>query len=167
MIALGTHSSLLSISRVTRLRNWPLVSLPGREAAVGEIRMSSTWRIDLARDSLPARHRAIKSAEDVARRLCPIDTGALESTIEGEADAASMDCRLSAGDAVVDYAAVVEVGGRPHTITAHGRGFLKFPAFAGNDGSGGVVFARSVRHPGTPAQPYLRPGVASIGGFSG
>ena len=128
--------------------------------------MAAGWQQRLAEDSHGRREAAINHAADTARRLCPVDTGALISTIEGEADRSSMDCRLSAGDAVVDYAAVVELGGRPHTITAHG-GFLKFPAFAGNDGSGGFVFARSVRHPGTPAQPYLRPGVASIGGFTG
>lgn len=121
--------------------------------------MAAGWQQRLAEDSHGRREAAINHAADTARRLCPVDTGALISTIEGEADRSSMDCRLSAGDAVVDYAAVVEVGGRPHQITSHG-------AYPLRDGEG-RVFGRTVQHPGTPAQPYLRPGVASIGGFSG
>lgn len=121
--------------------------------------MAAGWEQRLAEDSHGRREAAINHAADTARRLCPVDTGALISTIEGEADRSSMDCRLSAGDAVVDYAAVVELGGRPHQITSHGNYPLR-------DGAG-HVFGRTVQHPGTPAQPYLRPGVASIGGFTG
>jgi hypothetical protein len=121
--------------------------------------MAAGWQQRLAEDSHGRREAAINHAADTARRLCPVDTGALISTIEGEADRSSMDCRLSAGDAVTDYAAVVELGGRPHQITSHG-------AYPLRDGEG-RVFGRTVQHPGTPAQPYLRPGAASIGGFAG
>lgn len=119
--------------------------------------MAAGWELALARESHPARRRAMKTAEDAARRLVPVDTGALRETVEGEADPDSMTGRLSAGDGVVDYAAVVELGGRPHRITAHGNYPLRNAAT-------GEVFGHSVEHPGTPAQPYLRPGVAAIGG---
>jgi len=119
--------------------------------------MAAGWQLALARESHPARQRAMDTAEDAAKRLCPVDTGALRETITGEADRESMSGRLSAGDGVVDYAAVVELGGRPHKITSHGNYPLR-------NSRTGEVFGRSVDHPGTPAQPYLRPGVAAIGG---
>lgn len=119
--------------------------------------MAAGWELALARESHPARRRAMKTAEDAAKRLVPVDTGALRSTVEGEADETTMTGRLSAGDGVVDYAAVVELGGRPHRITAHGNYPLR-------NARTGQVFGHSVEHPGTPAQPYLRPGVAAIGG---
>lgn len=100
----------------------------------------------------------MRLAEDTAVRVCPIDTGALRSTITGEAARDRMDCRLSAGDTVVDYAAVVEVGGRAHIIRSHGPWPLR-------NRETGQVFGQVVRHPGTPAQPYLRPGVMAIAGM--
>jgi hypothetical protein len=47
------------------------------------------------------------------------------------------------------YAAAVDGGTRPHTITAKKRGVLAFVASGGN-----AVFARSVRHPGTRAYGF-------------
>lgn len=49
------------------------------------------------------------------------------------------------------YAKEVEFGTGPHPITPDEKKALKF-----TDG-GEVVFASRVMHPGTPAQPYLRP----------
>jgi hypothetical protein len=121
--------------------------------------MAPGWERALARSSHPSRLGAIRHSEDTARRVCPVDTGALAETITGEAEAETMACRLSAGDSVVDYAAVVEVGGRPHRITSHGAYPLR--------DDDGHTFGRTVNHPGTPAQPYLRPGVMAIGGYRG
>ena len=121
--------------------------------------MAAGWELALARDSHPVRLRAIKYAESTARRVTPIDTGDLQATVEGEAERDTMACRLSAGNERVDYAAVVEVGGRPHVIRAHGPWPLR--------SAEGVVFGPEVHHPGTPPQPYLRPGVSAIGSFPG
>lgn len=122
--------------------------------------MAAGWDRELARESHPARLAAIKHGEDTAVRLCPVDTGALVRTVEGEAERDEMACRLSAGDTEVDYAAVTEVGGRPHRIASHGPYPLR-------NAETGQVFGHEVMHPGTPAQPYLRPGVMSIGAFTG
>lgn len=122
------------------------------------IRMAAGWRQALAAESHPRRQAAIRHAERTAQRLCPVDTGALASTIEGEASPTSMDSRLSAGNRQVDYAAVVELGGAPHRIVSHGPWPLR-------NKETGQVFGRAVNHPGTPAQPYLRPGVESMGTF--
>lgn len=120
--------------------------------------MAPGWAAALARDSHRVRLAAITHAADTARRVCPVDTGALAATITGEADTDTMACRLSAGNEAVNYAAVVELGGRPHEIRAHG-------AYPLRDRASGRIFGPVVHHPGTPAQPYLRPGVLSIGGF--
>lgn len=50
------------------------------------------------------------------------------------------------------YGAYVEFGTQPHTITPkHGK-YLKFKT-----DSGKVVFARSVRHPGSKPYPFMEP----------
>lgn len=49
-------------------------------------------------------------------------------------------------------ALIVETGSRPHEIRPHAGGVL---AWRGADGK--MAFAKVVHHPGTRAQPYLRP----------
>ena len=123
--------------------------------------MVAGWQEALAVESFDVRSAAINHAELTAIRVCPKDTGQLAESTVGEADAESMDCRLSAGDPEhVNYAAVVELGGRPHEIRSHGNYPLRNRAT-------GQVFGMVVHHPGTPAQPYLRPGVMSIADFRG
>lgn len=126
---------------------------------MGEVVMAADWREGLARESHARRKAAIDHAADTARRLCPIDTGALVGTIEGVADDTSMGMHLKAGSESVDYALIVELGGRPHEIRSHGPYPLR-------NRETGQVFGPVVHHPGTPAQPYLRPGVMSIGEIS-
>ena len=70
------------------------------------------WLDALARESHAVRLAEIKKAEAAAVRLCPVRTGALARTVEGEADDASLAMRLSAGDGQVDYAKYVELGTR-------------------------------------------------------
>lgn len=79
-----------------------------------------------------------------AKRLCPIDTGHLEDSITYEV--LSWDHAVVGTD--VDYAASVEFGSAPHTIRAKNAKVLT---------DGKHVFGKTVRHPGTPAQPFLRP----------
>jgi hypothetical protein len=45
----------------------------------------------------------------------------------------------------------LELGTKPHTIRAKGKTL----AWKGEDGE--MVFARSVKHPGIKARPWLRP----------
>lgn len=54
----------------------------------------------------------------------------------------------------VDYALPVELGSRPHVIESHGDYPLRDRR--------GNVFGRSVQHPGSPAQPFLRPALEAI-----
>lgn len=59
------------------------------------------------------------------------------------------------------YGLFAEVGTRPHTIRPRRRnGWLRW-----TDSAGKVRFAREVRHPGTPAQPHLRPALDDLRGL--
>lgn len=73
--------------------------------------------------------------------------------------------------ASADYAEAVEFGTKPHEIRPVRRKALRWAAEPGGarltgtprkatqrGANGGVAFARVVRHPGTRAQPFLRPG---------
>lgn len=101
------------------------------------------------RNALDRRVKAVRGnvAEDVAedaRRFCPIDTGRLVSTIKAKGD------QVWVGGVKAPYWAAVEYGSRPHLIESHGPWPLR-------DRETGAVFGRHVWHPGTPAQPFMRP----------
>ena len=49
------------------------------------------------------------------------------------------------------YVAIFETGAQPHEITPHKKFNLFF------EGAQGEIFTRSVKHPGVPARPFLRP----------
>jgi hypothetical protein len=55
------------------------------------------------------------------------------------------------------YGLFVEVGTRPHIIRSHGPYPLR-------NARTGQVFGRIVHHPGTPAQPHLRPALEDLRG---
>lgn len=91
--------------------------------------------------------RAVENvAEDVAadaRRYCPIDTGELVASIHARGNTVWVG---------TDHWAPTEYGSRPHLIVSHGSWPLR-------DRATGQVFGRVVHHPGTPAQPFMRPAV--------
>ena len=58
----------------------------------------------------PQLDRLAAAVVDDARRLVPVDTGALRGTIRSTVDADTGTIVVSAGDATVDYAAHVEYG---------------------------------------------------------
>ncbi|HKN57161.1 MAG TPA: HK97 gp10 family phage protein [Amycolatopsis sp.] len=108
-------------------------------------------------------HQAERVTQE-AKRLAPVSP-------VGEQDHPSGQLRSSIGwdlthdgrqlvaevRAETDYALYVEVGTRPHDITSHGDYPLRNPKT-------GAVFGRTVHHPGTKAQPYLRPSLDVIRG---
>lgn len=80
-----------------------------------------------------------------ARAGCPIDSGDLVESI---------GTRFPGGKRGVvvvgtDHWAETEYGSRPHTIRSHGPWSLR--------SDDGEYFGRVVHHPGTPAQPFMRP----------
>ena len=103
-----------------------------------------------------------------AKRLVPRRTGNLGRTIRVAA-ITDRYVEVSAGGAAASgYAAAVEYGTKPHVIVPRRRKALAWGGPRTLGGrlrvSGGVTasptnFARRVRHPGTKAKPYLRPGI--------
>ena len=135
-------------------------------ARFAALRDGTASRAVLGRFGLLAVQRA---QERVPRR-----TGNLFRTIRvAEVDEQAQRVRVVAGgDREVGYAAAVEFGTRPHVIVARRRKAL---AWGSRDaatgapttrrlsgslrrGSEPTTFRRRVNHPGTRAQPYLRPG---------
>lgn len=84
----------------------------------------------------------------------PLGSGHLRSSIGWQLEAGPDGQPQARISATADYALFVEVGTRPHVITAHGNYPLR--------DAKGRVFGRTVNHPGTPAQPYLRPALFDL-----
>lgn len=95
-----------------------------------------------------AHREVVEEIADDARRYAPVDTGALRESIQVEHDAPGRS-RIAA---YADYAAEVEYGTRPHVIEPDTKEALAWPGMVGGP------YAR-VNHPGTEAQPFLRPAV--------
>lgn len=77
----------------------------------------------------------------------PVDTGNLRDHLRIKV----LADRWEIGPEGVDYAMAVEHGSKPHTIRAKNGGTMAFQI------GGRTVYAKSVRHPGNRAQPYIRP----------
>jgi hypothetical protein len=99
-----------------------------------------------------------------AKRLVPRKTGNLGRTIRiGTVSDRSVEIQAG-GSVTAGYAAAVEFGTRPHVIVPRRARVLAWGGertLSGRlrSGSSATKFARRVRHPGTRAQPYLRPGL--------
>ena len=89
--------------------------------------------------------RLASAIEADAKAACPVKTGKLAGSIEHEV--VGQVARIGSN---VSYAAVVEMGSGPHIIRATTAKVLA-------NRETGQVFGPVVHHPGTPAQPYLRP----------
>ncbi len=90
--------------------------------------------------------RLVETIAADMRRDCPIKSGRLLSTIRVKGN------QIWVGSAsVAPYWADVEYGTKPHMILPRNGKFLRW------EGPDGPIFARKVHHPGTKAQPYIRP----------
>lgn len=103
-----------------------------------------------------AQVKAITEAvADDARAGCPVDSGDLLSTIGTRYPGRLRGVVKVGGRGIlahdVDYWADVEYGTAPHWITSHGPWSLRSDE--------GVYFGRRVWHPGTQAQPFMRPAI--------
>ena len=96
--------------------------------------------------------QVIDEVEKDVQRLVPVDTGLLKTTVKKGVDGGTGWVSVGEAGHEVDtsYWEDVEYGTRPHGIDSHGRWPLR------NDETG-EIFGRHVNHPGTEAQPYLRP----------
>lgn len=108
--------------------------------------------LDDAADDLDAAvdtgiKRTIRDIEATIKRLAPVDTGTLRHSYQWS----RLGRHRYAVGTDVDYGPDVEYGTAPHLITPNGDGPLTFPV------DDGWVSTYEVEHPGTPAQPHVRP----------
>jgi hypothetical protein len=86
-----------------------------------------------------------------ARALAPVRSGRLKAAIRKEPGTGHGPFLVQAGVSCdVPYAKFVHDGTQPHVIRARNASVLAFQV------GGRKVFARSVRHPGTRPNPFLR-----------
>lgn len=125
---------------------------------------SATARIDtrayerglrrvLGRMSDDVRRAVVQTGVDVqnrARELCPVDTGRLRASIVHRVEGGGRSVGMVIGTNV-SYAADVEYGTAPHVIVPKNRKALYWP--------GAAHPVAKVNHPGTRAQPFMRPAV--------
>lgn len=86
--------------------------------------------------------------QNEARRRAPVDTGRLRSSIVSRAETRGRGVGYVIGTNVT-YAADVEFGTAPHVIVPKNRKALYWP--------GAAHPVARVNHPGTRAQPFMRP----------
>jgi len=103
-----------------------------------------------------------------AKVLCPTDNGRLQSSIDHEVDGHSVGTYVVRIGTNVDYALYVEMGTKPHVIRPRGLGTYVNISSSGATVTGGsgkkALYwpgarhpVKEVHHPGTRAQPFLRP----------
>lgn len=88
--------------------------------------------------------------QNEARRRAPVDTGRLRSSIVSRAEGGGRSLGYAVGSNV-SYAAAVEYGTSPHVIKPKYKQALYWP--------GAAHPVAQVNHPGTAAQPFLRPAI--------
>lgn len=105
----------------------------------------------LNRQSDDVKRALVRTGIDVendAKRRCPVDTGRLRSSIVHRIDGAGRVAGITVGTNV-NYAWDVENGTPPHVIVPKNKRALYWP--------GAAHPVARVNHPGTRAQPFMRP----------
>jgi hypothetical protein len=112
-------------------------------------------RIDRQAATSAAKNAARRQVTTVVRKVynqasvnCPVDTGNLRAQHYLTTSESAQKLRGTVGNNA-KYAAAVHDGSSSHTITARRRKALRFKT------GDGIVYAKSVRHPGTPGRPWL------------
>lgn len=107
--------------------------------------MDPNWPAHLQQRIPEINMRMAKAVAADARLACPVDDGDLRDSIEPKQHGA--DARVHVG---TDHWAPTEYGSLPHEIRSTGPWPLR-------NAKTGEVFGQVVQHPGTPAQPFMRP----------
>lgn len=107
--------------------------------------MAPGWQIQLERHVARAMDRLADDIADDARRFAPVDSTDLVRSIKVH-KIGPTSRRIHAH---APYAAYVELGTRPHVIRPNNKKALHWPTARHP--------VKVVHHPGTRAQPYLRP----------
>lgn len=110
---------------------------------------SPVWRLELQADTQDDLVRIVEDIADDARRACPVDNSDLHDSIE-----TAYDPGIGYVHVGTDHWIPTEYGSPAHEIKARNpRGALAFFWLK----AGVHVVVKSVQHPGTPAQPFMRP----------
>ncbi|MFF8447876.1 HK97-gp10 family putative phage morphogenesis protein [Streptomyces leeuwenhoekii] len=104
----------------------------------------------MSEDVRRAVDRTRVDVQNEARRRAPVDTGRLRSSIVSRAETSGRSVGYVVGTNV-NYAAAVEYGTSPHVIKPTTKKALYWP--------GAAHPVAQVNHPGTRAQPFLRPAI--------
>jgi len=115
---------------------------------MAEVVMDPSWVKVATLEVDSAIHDVTEDIADDMRHGVPVDTGELHDSIETKFPRPGVG-RVEVG---TDHWAPTEYGSRPHVIESHGPWPLR-------NRETGEVFGRIVNHPGTPAQPFMRPAV--------
>lgn len=121
------------------------VKMNGLAKAAQDIRQYSEAKIDGVKRVIVESTVNIQSD---AVSLAPVKDGNLKNSIDFNITNNGLGGEVFAS---AEYAPDVEFGTAPHKIRAKNGGTLAFKK------DGKIVFAKSVNHPGTPAQPFLFP----------
>lgn len=105
-------------------------------------------RADANAYAAPEVRRTTRAVLNRSAVFCPVDTGNLRAGGRMKMVVSSRGPR-GIVEYIAKYAAAVEDGSAPHIIKARRKKALRFVV------DGEVVYAKSVRHPGTPARPFL------------
>ncbi len=108
------------------------------------------WVGGMSDDVRRAVERTRIDVQNEARRRAPVDTGRLRSSIVSRVEGSGRQVGYVIGTNV-NYAADVEYGTAPHVIKPTKKKALYWP--------GAAHPVASVNHPGTAAQPFLRPAI--------
>lgn len=118
------------------------------------VEITPGWHDALNAELLPRMDRLVDDIADDAARYAPYDTGRLESEI----DASRIDDTKWRVHSHAPYTIYVEFPTRAHEIKARPGGLLVWT----DPASGARFAARSVWHPGTAAQPFMRPALFQV-----
>ena len=119
---------------------------------------SSGVRRALLVRGLAVQTESKKRLNEAPRR---IDTGRLRNSIQIQESSFRGTVMIRVGTNV-EYALIIHNGSRPHRINARPGGVLAW------QGPNGMIFARSVMHPGFKANPFLADGLRrGMAKFSG
>jgi HK97 gp10 family phage protein len=95
----------------------------------------------------------VQSANQILAEMesrVPVDTGRLRNSLQIRVDTDRVT--IGPNENIADYGGYVEFGTKPHVIRPKTPGgVLVFKM------NGTTVFAKKVNHPGTKAQPFVRP----------
>lgn len=116
---------------------------------MAHVDMDPDWvKLAEIRSDRAIRHVTEEIADDM-RHGVPVDTGALHDSIHTSYPQVGKG-RAHAGGIRADYWADVEYGTGPHVIRVRNKKVL-------HNAETGQFFGQVVNHPGTPAQPFMRP----------